>query len=76
MLMVDSVPKDDKKKEAELRELIERIEKIIRDLMDATTGVLEAEIKYMIDLTVAEKMLKLATQNVKTAKEELETIIK
>ena len=75
MLKIESAPKDDEMKE-ELKSLIEKIERIIQDLMDVTTTVLEAEIKYMIDLTVAERMLKLATQNVKTAKEELESIIK
>ena len=75
MLMVENSPKEDKMKN-ELKELIKKIEKIIDDLMDVSTGILETEIKYMIDLTVAEKMLKLAMGNIRTAKDELESLMK
>ena len=74
MLMVENAPKDEKMQK-ELKELIKKIEKIISDLMDVTTGILETEIKYMVDLTTAEKMLKLATGNIKAAKDELESLI-
>ena len=73
VLMVESEPRDDRMKK-ELKELIRKVEKIISDLMDVITEVLETEIKYMVDLTTAEKMLKLAAGNLKTVEEELRSL--
>ncbi|MGQ4891475.1 MAG: hypothetical protein ACP6IP_03200 [Candidatus Njordarchaeia archaeon] len=59
----------------EIEKLIVDVEKTIEKLDEILTGILEIEIRGMLDLSLAENMVKMAKRNLGVAEKELRSAL-